>query len=48
MKFESYSQLKLRLYQTKRTVTKVLMPARIFDSNTGCVLRFFLPKQQAV
>jgi hypothetical protein len=41
-------QTKLRLYETKRTVMKVLMPARIFDSNSGCVLRFFLPKQQAV
>ena len=41
-------QTKLRLYETKRTVMKVLMPARISDSNSGCVLRFFLPKQQAV
>jgi hypothetical protein len=37
-------QTKLRLYETKRAVMKSLMPARIFDSNSGCVLRFFLPK----
>jgi hypothetical protein len=30
-------QTKLRWYETKRTVMKVLMPVRIFDSNSGCV-----------